>query len=251
MESSAQICLQSVRDVAYKQEEFLESEIRAALHLVCSSINYVGRFEYGIASESTALTYALAPEEACAMNSLASSRRRASWSRGRAAARFALEKLGITDNAGVGRGEAGEPIWPERIHGSITHCSPWSIAIATEFSHSIFVGIDLENANRVQEFDIESLVCRPAEREWIHEGNNSLERLCMIFSAKEALYKSLFPSHRRYIDFSEVELLWCSKRDGFHVAVPPMGHSAQGQLSLIASRRCRNLIFSCAAYVRP
>lgn len=250
MELSAHVCAQAFRDVLYESKDSFQSEISAAVQVVCRSINHISRVEFGIACESTGLTCALASDEACDINPLAYSRRRASWSRGRAAARIALNKLGITTRAGVGRGEAGEPIWPLGINGSITHCFPWSIAVATESFGSICLGIDLEDTSRIQEFEIETVVCRPAECEWVHEGENSLERLCMIFSAKEALYKSLFSSYRRYIDFAEVELRWCSEKRGFHVVTPPVGNSAQGQMSLIASRRCHNLVFSCAAYAK-
>ena len=251
MQSTAQACAQGhCGNVSHEPNEFVESEIEAALHVVCSSISHSRKVAFGVASDSTAQGYALAADEARVISSLASARRRANWRRGRVAARIALEKLGTAAGAGVGRGEAGEPLWPHGMSGSITHCGPWSVAAATESSDGVFLGIDLEDTNRIQSFGIENLVCRPAEREWLHEDNNALERLCMIFSAKEALYKSLFLTYRRYIDFAEVEVRWCPEARGFRVLVLPYYKRSQARVSLISSRRCNNLIFSCAAYAR-
>lgn len=248
MESSAQACAQAhFGDVADTLEAFLESELYAAVNVACMSVNHVGKIAMGIASESAALRSTLLAEEDCAISPLSSAKRRANWTRGRVAARIALGKLG-TDQGAVRRGNAGEPIWPHGISGSITHCAPWSVAAVTESPDSVFVGIDLEDTRRIQEFGIESVVCRPTEREWIHEGSNSLQRLCMIFSAKEALYKSLFPSFRHYIDFGEVELCWSPQKRGFKVVMLPRLNDPQGRVSLIASRSFKNLIFSCAAY---
>jgi|SRR5581483_3435852 len=248
MEGLAQACAQAhFGDVVDAPHASLESEVNVALHVACTSINHVGSVAIGIASQSTVLRYALLAEEDCGISSLASAKRRANWMRGRVAARIALGKLGTAQGA-VGRGKAGEPIWPHGISGSITHCLPWSVAAVTESSSSVFLGIDLEDTKRIQEFGIENVVCRPAEREWVHEDSNSLERLCRIFSAKEALYKSLFPSFGHYIDFDEVELCWSGEQCGFQVVTLPCQNGPEGRVSLIASRRSKNLIFSCAVY---
>jgi enterobactin synthetase component D / holo-[acyl-carrier protein] synthase len=248
MEISAQICTQTgLEAFAHKQKEFLEGEIDAALHAVFRSINFSRKVAVGVASDPNDREYALVRDESCG-HPLAFKRRRASWSRGRAAARTALERLGTTPETAVGRGEAGEPVWPFGIGGSITHCAHWSVAAAMQSSGSVSLGIDLEDIKRIQDFEIEKVVCRPAERDWVHEADNSLERLCMMFSAKEALYKSLFPSYRRYIDFSEVELFWCTEQRGFQALILPRHDTPAGIVSLIASRRFNNLIFSSAAY---
>jgi 4'-phosphopantetheinyl transferase EntD len=150
MESSAQACTQVYfGHVEDAPATFLESEINGALQIACASINHVGTVASGIASESAALQYALVPEEDVAISSLASATRRANWTRGRVAAHIALGKLGTAEGA-VGRGKAGEPIWPDGISGSISHCAPWSVAAATQSSHCVFLGIDLEDTQRIR-----------------------------------------------------------------------------------------------------
>jgi len=238
-----------VRDQFAAAKESLESIAASALQSVCKSVNYPDTVTFAVASTEDAVRYQLRPEEDRALSPRAGGKRRLSWIRGRMAARIALEHLGVAERAPLLRGDAGEPIWPNGISGSITHCDPWSIAAVTPSSGSVFLGIDLENIDRIQELEIASLVCRPSERAWIHSGNNSRERLCMLFSAKEALYKSIFPSYRRYVDFIEVGLSWSADESGFQAAIPPSETQTQSALSFISLQHCKNLIFSCSLYM--
>lgn len=247
MAASSQACSEYSCD-SIVTRECLERAIGAALQEVCRSINHTGAIAFAVTSDLDIIRCDLNFDQAPMMSAKACVTRRASWVRGRAAAHQALKRLGMTARAPISRSEQGEPIWPRGISGSITHCSPWSIAVATESFGSVFLGIDLENANRIQEFGIESVICRSSERVWIHEDCDALERLCRLFSAKEALYKSLFSSYRRYIDFNEVELSWSAADSAFYVAASPQNNPAHGRSSVVASHRYNDLIFSCAAY---
>ena len=174
-----------------------------------------------------------------------SAKKATSRARGRAAARAALKSIGFEHPPEVLRGNGGEPVWPDGICGSITHCDVWSTAVAMRSAYGLSVGVDMENINRIPDLEIAPLVCRSSECDWILASDDRYARLCMIFSAKEALYKSLYPSCRTYIDFREVELFWCADQPGFQAVLFP--DRANGRDGLfISSQRRDNLIFSCS-----
>ena len=132
---------------------------------------------------------------------------------GRAAASLALQQLGSATGE-IAPGAQGEPIWPAGVTGSISHCWPWSIAVAA-WSNGFTIGIDLERVDRLHDFEITGLVCREGELPWVMAGENPHERLVLLFSAKEAIYKALFPVYRQYIDFQQVELSHAGTVDAF------------------------------------
>jgi 4'-phosphopantetheinyl transferase EntD len=178
----------------------------------------------------------------------ASTKRKVEFTCGRAAARLALAGIGVHEPGVILRGSRGEPLWPAAVTGSITHCHPWSIAVAAK-SSSVMIGIDLESIHRMQGPDISHMICRPTELAWIHEGAERAWRLTMIFSAKEAVYKLLNPVCGRYVDFQEVELSW----------FPPGYFQAQlltdcgsrfpaGRLIKVQCQKSDNLVFSCAIH---
>lgn len=231
-----------------ERKKAVESLIAHALHKAGQALNLSKNIAVAVVSAEEADAYVLHPEEARAISPHASAKRRLSWAMGRAAARRALKDAGITHAGPILRCCAGEPIWPDGISGSITHCYPWSVAAVTRSSGFLSLGIDLERMDRIHDIDISSVVCRDSERDWVFAGNDSHERLCMIFSAKEAVYKSLYGGYRRYIDFAEVELSWCAEQSCFRAVLPAVENHVPGRLSSIPSHRQHNLIFSCAVY---
>jgi enterobactin synthetase component D len=128
--------------------------------------------------------------------------RQVHWVGGRLAARSALQLLGcggppiLTDPWGA-------PTSRQDLSISISHKRHMAVALVARHEHGS-LGVDLEDLSPARE-GIERRVLRPeelaeveelpAERRWI----STLIR----FSIKEAIYKSLAPKHRRYIDFRE------------------------------------------------
>ena len=214
------------------------------------AVNYLAPGEslaFSVACVESSGTFAMNAEKPHALSCCTSAKRATTWARGRAAARTAVGKLGFKDPGELAQGSGGEPVWPDGICGSITHCHPWSVAVAMRFSRRMSLGIDMENMDRISNLEIAPLVCRSSEYDWILAGNDPYRRLCMIFSGKEALYKSLYPWHQRYIDFTEVELSWCSDLSAFR-AVLFTNESNKHRALLISSERHDNLIVSCSAY---
>lgn len=135
-----------------------------------------------------------------------SSKRLTDFSTGRYCATKALEQMRIKD-ATIPIGEDREPIWPEGIVGSISHCDSLTGAIVAKSSDHISLGIDIEEIGRVTP-DLWDLVFTENEKNYL-SGLSEKEVLIQstaIFSAKEAFYKFQYPITRTFLDFLDVEV---------------------------------------------
>lgn len=128
------------------------------------------------------------------------SRRRTEFARGRSCARTALRALGGPAIA-IAVGEHRQPLFPDGFVGSITHCEGFVAAAIGPASACTALGIDAELA-RALPGDVEALVLTEGERALGTEPLHSV----LVFSAKEAVHKAIFPSTGRWLDFLEVEL---------------------------------------------
>lgn len=124
------------------------------------------------------------------------------FAHGRACARAALAALGFADTP-VPVGAAREPVWPDGIVGSITHCGPHAAAVAAHRRITAGLGIDLEASEPLETGQV-ALICRPAERDWLRQHADRPELAKLVFSAKESVYKCLWPTVRQFIDFAAV-----------------------------------------------
>jgi len=133
-------------------------------------------------------------------------KRRREFVTGRACARMALERLGVRPTPIVS-GERGEPLWPDGVVGSITHCSGLRACAVARAEDLRSVGIDAE-LNRPLPSGVLEQVASGSERRWA-TGPNANPDVCMdklLFSAKESVYKAWFPRTRRPLEFEDVEL---------------------------------------------
>lgn len=138
-----------------------------------------------------------------------SDQRLAQFRAGRHAAHDALSAL--EQPIYVPRSVGGAPRWPEGVQGSISHTSSEAIAVAAIQPPCSTIGVDLIDRHgdaagvdptmilAQNEDPPTSLVGRAANRDM---------RLLAVFSAKEAIYKAIFPIVRRFVDWTEVSLLW-------------------------------------------
>ncbi len=143
-----------------------------------------------------------APPEHAALRS---PRRIGEFAAGRRCAARALHEAGA-DDVVVGVGEGREPLWPSGFVGSITHTADRACAAVASKLHLRSIGIDFERI-----FDDEAL--RDAAPQTLLERERSLggpwtekERATIVFSAKESLYKCLYPLARLFFDFTEAEV---------------------------------------------
>lgn len=128
-------------------------------------------------------------------------KREAEFTRGRLAAKQALAELGIHDFT-VLKGEKGEPLWPAEMVGSISHTQGICMASVANVDSLQGLGIDIE-AQRTLKPDIQRVICRKEELSLHWHADAALAKL-ILFSAKESVYKALYPKQQRFIGFKEV-----------------------------------------------
>jgi 4'-phosphopantetheinyl transferase EntD len=225
---------------------------RAVIRTMAGEYGSLGLSEnvgLAVVSEKEVANYALHPEEARILAPRACRRKQAEFALGRAASHIALTQIRAESSEPILRGPGGEPLWGDGIVGSITHCFPWSVAVVVKGSNRFAIGVDLETTVGIQGTDISHLVCRDAELDWVRHGNFQ-ERLTMIFSAKEAVYKAFYPLCRRYIDFKEVELTWFPEQSRFQAEFPePLSTNLpSGQACAVHCLRHAELVFSCVIH---
>ena len=104
---------------------------------------------------------------------------------------------------------------PEGIVGSITHCGSWAVALAASSSVARSIGVDLENSRTIRDEGMTDLVCHATEAAWVMNGPDRRQRLTMLFSAKESVFKALFPLCRRFMEFTDVSLSWVDEQNHF------------------------------------
>ena len=230
----------------------VENGLRAAVVQAlapCGHALHLGKDSYlAVLSPPSGGTPSIRPEEERILSPSACPKKRTEFVLGRAAVRYALRELG--EYGPVLRGGQGEPLWPEGILGSITHCWPWAVALVLKSWKPLVVGIDLEDLETAGRVDISGLICTAKELDWVRDGFSFHERLAMIFSAKETIYKGFYPFCRQYIDFKDVELSWFPKRQSFGVSF--LGGT---KIQFPSLRRCEvhcrcfeGLVFSCMIY---
>ena len=146
----------------------------------------------------------LFPEEELALGDAVEKRRR-EFVTGRACAREALTALGLPPSP-IGSGERGEPLWPPRLVGSITHCEGYRACAVARSSSALALGIDAERNAPLREGVWEE-VARGPERELRDPGGASGPNLdAVLFSAKEAIFKATYPLTKRWLEFEDAEL---------------------------------------------
>ena len=126
-------------------------------------------------------------------------RRSDHFSSGRYAARCAQIDLGLTPSP-IGK-DGRVPIWPRGLVGAISHDSMYAGAMVSNGFRG--VGIDFEKSDRVQEKLFKKLFSS-SEIENIRDLPNGAATI--MFSAKESIYKAIYPILRRYVGFHEVEI---------------------------------------------
>ena len=122
----------------------------------------------------------------------ASPKRKADHLAGRIAATHALQNFAINTVPGIGPN--GEPLWPTGIVGSISHSGTQAFALAVQRDNAL-VGVDCEALLDTQEaVEIQDGIIDAQEKSvLIQTGYPFALALTLAFSAKESLFKALFP----------------------------------------------------------
>ena len=147
--------------------------------------------------ELVATHHSLLPEKLAE----AQSGRQAEFIMGRLLAQKALENQQIPNHI-VKQNPDGSPAWPEGLRGSISHKKELAVAVVT--AELDFLGIDLENLiTDVNARKLAKRIVNEQEHALIESTDKSYgENFTRVFSAKEALYKAIYPVVQRYLPFS-------------------------------------------------
>jgi len=136
-------------------------------------------------------------------------KRQAEFLAGRYAALHALKLLGLDTQLHVGIGPNREPLWPTGIVGSISHNNNRAICIVGKRQHVSILGIDIEDTlSPCMADEIRGEIYNFNELD-IFSDSMIPEPLAttIIFSAKESLFKALYPSVKTYFGFQCARLV--------------------------------------------
>lgn len=157
----------------------------------------------------------------------AADKRRAEFLAGRFAALEALRGLRVAEPPG--RNQDGSPRWPAEIVGSITHGAERALCCVAYRRELRGMGIDAERLmNDDVKLELRRRICSQGELALGAEQLPLLrehELVSLVFSAKESLYKCLYPAVGRFMDFHAARLVDA-------VARSTEAHAVVGELTL-------------------
>lgn len=146
-------------------------------------------------------------------------KRQAEYLAGRFAASCALTDLGVIVND-IAIGQHRSPVWPSGISASITHTNNKAMCAAAYSKDYQYLGIDLENRlSKESVAEIKSTIINDNENDLLIESCLSIEdAFTLVFSAKESLFKALYPSVGYYFDFTVAEVTEIEKsKNSFNI----------------------------------
>ncbi|CAA0088878.1 Enterobactin synthase component D [Zhongshania aliphaticivorans] len=137
--------------------------------------------------------------------------RKADFLAGRITAQHAFHALGLP-KAPVPVGNHRSPVWPNTVFGSISHHKGSAYCLLMHRPAAAYgsagIGIDAESI--IDAADVHSLsasIARPAELDLVALNfDKEALALTVIFSAKESVFKVLYPAVARYFDFLDVDV---------------------------------------------
>lgn len=133
-------------------------------------------------------------------------KRKADYFAGRYLCRCLLSERGLPLQVDVGRHR--EPLWPQGWIGSITHSHDTVVVALAQDLPGRILGIDLERLmSSTEATEVKNIVALPNELENLTGNRSSETLLTIIFSAKESLFKALYPRIKKYFDFDCAILL--------------------------------------------
>lgn len=183
-----------------------------------------------------------------------SARRRAECLAGRVAAAAALDALSATSRE-VAIGPDRAPCWPDGFAGSISHDRELAVAAVSRCSTNIRIGVDCEAVfDHHLADDVAAQVATDSELDaWVPVLPCRRHALTVVFSAKESLYKAVYPMLAN-ADFLDAAILPGPGCDSLR-AVMRDGRSWQGRWMLVQPARVITLFIlemsSPCLFIRP
>lgn len=157
-------------------------------------------------------------------------KRKSEFIAGRYLARQALLHLN-SESLVVDVGVHREPIWPAGFRGSISHSDDFAVCIVSRNRSFMLIGIDVESYISSDILrDISRLVMNSSELGFIDTAVNPNVIVTIIFSAKESLFKALYPE--------------VGKKFGFEVATVTSLNVENGRFTLMLNRSLTPELFA-------
>ena len=145
----------------------------------------------------------LFPEEtACVADAVP--KRQREFRAGRLYARAALSQLGVPNRPLVTRADR-QAAWPPGIVGTISHTDGCCGIAVARTSTAAGLGLDIEVVDAVTP-DVAPAILTPGERRWLATRPDRQRWTAVVFSAKEAVYKSLWGIAPRFLGFHDAEI---------------------------------------------
>ncbi|CAH9065642.1 hypothetical protein PSECIP111951_03406 [Pseudoalteromonas holothuriae] len=177
-------------------------------------------------------------------------KRKAEYLAGRLCARFALEKMAITGFT-VTSAEDRSPVWPATVIGSISHTQGIALAMTAPAKDLKGLGIDIEkHMQQEQENKLKGQILHPLEAEiYLKLGEFTPCPLTVIFSAKESIFKALYPSVGRFFGFEAAQLMYFdSNKLHFMITEPLSPTIPQGMLVEVFYQLTEDLVLTECAF---
>lgn len=173
-------------------------------------------------------------------------RRVQEFTAGRTCARTALESLGLPGFP-LRMGARRQPLWPESIVGSISHAAGYCVAAACVRDHVAGIGVDMEAASPLQE-SLMDLVCTPREKAWCRAQPERLSGLLakFVFSAKESVFKCLYPLFGEELEFEDVNVTLDLHAGRFHAKVDGIALGTGADIELEGRLACTSCLVMTA-----
>lgn len=175
-------------------------------------------------------------------------RRKAEFIAGQRCAREALRTM--TGTAATPHRTANHvPVWPQGTTGSISHCDGYALAIAAQSARYCALGIDIEMLQTEDEAaKIAALVLTPDEMQRLPQQDKGLA-VTAAFSAKESLYKALYPRTGRFYGFYAAEMTADFSKGAGRLRLTKdwSQHWQRGQEIAVHLHFMQNFVLTCVA----
>ena len=125
----------------------------------------------------------------------------------RIVARQLLARLGYPE-CPIPRATSGAPVWPGDVVGSLAHDARVAVAAVAASRDVGALGIDIEPAECLPS-ELLDLVATPQER--LEIGNDPFQGR-LLFAAKEAVYKAVYPLDRMFLEHHDVQINLASRK---------------------------------------
>jgi 4'-phosphopantetheinyl transferase EntD len=181
----------------------------------------------------------LSPEE-LALVANAVEQRKLDFARGRTCASRAIRLLGL-EPAPILTDDSRAPIWPAGVVGSITHCRDYGCAAIARADRWSAIGIDAEIVQILEPAVVDQILVDAERQQLAMLDPATVPWPCVVFSAKEAIFKASYPSIRRWIGFHEVTVR-IDPAGRFH-ADGVLGRTLEGRFCVDGDRVLAAVVF--------